>query len=355
MKRLACALVIMAWAGTTAAQTPAFNPREWKDKQAGPPTEILTLGTPHLSQIAVSVNSTLMTALLDKLAAYKPAVITVEDVSGEQCDHLKRYGGTYPGSFDAWCASPEVAQKAVGMDLPTAADEIHKTLATWPMQPTSADRRHLAALFLATGDKPSAVVQWLRLPPAERHTGDGINEDTLKMVERVGAKPNETYDVAVALAVRLGLERVYLIDDHTSDGVAIDTDQSYSDAIQAAWKIAPSKAVAQEREIESALKTPEDVLALYRFVNQPDTLRQNITADFGAALGQQTPQLYGREYVAGWEVRNLRMVANIRAAVATTPGARVLNIVGSSHKAYYDAYLDMMHDVKLIDTETVLK
>jgi hypothetical protein len=49
------------------------------------------------------------------------------------------------------------------------------------------------------------------------------------------------------------------------------------------------------------------------------------------------------------------MVANVRAAFAQRPGARVLDIVGVSHKAYYDAYLDMMHDVKLVDAEAVLK
>ena len=49
------------------------------------------------------------------------------------------------------------------------------------------------------------------------------------------------------------------------------------------------------------------------------------------------------------------MVANIRAAMALRPGARVLNVVGSSHKPYYDAYLAMMADVDIVDVETVLR
>ena len=49
------------------------------------------------------------------------------------------------------------------------------------------------------------------------------------------------------------------------------------------------------------------------------------------------------------------MVGNIRAAFGNRAGARVLNIVGVSHKAYYDAYLDMMSDVKLVDAEQILK
>ncbi len=348
-------LLVLVSASAAAAQTPAFDPREWKGTQAGPATRILDLASPHLSQLPSAVDEAMMAALLDRLAAFRPDVITVENVSGEQCEHLKRYSGVYPESFESWCSNVDVAQKAIGMDTPAAAAEVRRTLSSWPAQPSPKDRRRLAALFLAAGETPSAVVQWRRLPREERHGGDGVGDDAVKLLERVGARPNETYEVGVALAVRLGLDRVYQVDDHTSDGVLADEGPGFSDAIQAAWKIAPSPAAAQENAMSGALKTAADVLELYRFANRPETQRQTIKADFGAALGQATPQLYGRQYVAGWEVRNLRMVANIRAACGVRPGARVLNIVGASHKAYYDAYLNLMHDVELVDAEEVLK
>lgn len=65
--------------------------------------------------------------------------------------------------------------------------------------------------------------------------------------------------------------------------------------------------------------------------------------------------LYGRQYVASFETRNLRMVANIRETFGNAPGARILNIVGASHKACYDAYLDEMSDVQIVDALEVLK
>ncbi len=348
-------LFLLIVASAAVAQTPAFDPREWRSAVAGPPTRVLNLASPHLSQMSAAVNEAMMTAVLDKLSAFKPDVITVEKVSGEQCEHLKRYSGTYPGSFDDWCLALDMSQKAIGMDTPAAAAEIRKALSSWPAQPGPAARRRLAALFLAAGDTPSAVVQWQRLLPDERHAGDGITNETLRTLKRAGAPPNEVYELGVALAVRLGLERVMLVDDHTSDGVLVDEDPAFEDAIQSIWKMTPPPAVAQSNAISENLKTPADMLELYRFINLPETQRQTIRADFGAALGQQTPKLYGRQYVARWEVRNLRMVSNIRAAVGTRPGARVLNIVGASHKPYYDAYLNLMHDVELVDSETVLR
>lgn len=49
------------------------------------------------------------------------------------------------------------------------------------------------------------------------------------------------------------------------------------------------------------------------------------------------------------------MVANIRDVLSVQPGMRLLALVGASHKGYYEAYLDMMHDVELVDPLVVLK
>jgi hypothetical protein len=360
LKRSILALALASLAGTTLvgvalAQTPAFDPREWKGTQAGPPTQVLTLGSIHLSQAPVVVAPAMLSTLLDKLAAYHPDIVTAENVAGEECELFKRYPTTYPDVFHDYCISSEVAQKAIGLDEPAAEAEILKTLAAWPAQPAPAARRRLAALFLAAGEKPSAVLQWRRLPPEERHLGDGVTTDTQKLLDRVGAKPNETYDIAVALAVRLGLERIYLVDDHTSDSALPDTGKAFGDTVQAAWNEARPKIRDEEEAMEKAMRTPADLLDLYRFLNQPGYQRTQVKSDLGANLRHPSPQLYGRQYVAAWEVRNLRMVSNVRAAAAAHPGARVLNIVGATHKAYYDAYLDLMHDVQLVDTEAVLK
>ena len=106
---------------------------------------------------------------------------------------------------------------------------------------------------------------------------------------------------------------------------------------------------------EAGLNSGQALLSYFRFLNDPKTGRAFVTAEYGGALMQNTPQLYGRQYAGWWEARNLRMVANVRAAFANKPGARVLNIVGASHKPYYDAYLKMMSDVRVVDAQKVLR
>ena len=357
MRVVKCLFALIAATATfpSLAQTPAFDPRSWKGAHAGLPTQVLTLGSAHLSELPANFRTDMLAALVDKLAAFKPDIITHEGISGEQCDVLKRYPARYPDMFDTYCRDSAEAEKATGLTVPAAMAEIEKTLSAWPASPTAAQRRRLAATFLAANDRPSAQVQWLRLPAIERHTGDGVDVALLKILTRAGAKPNETFDVGVVLAARLGLERVYAVDDHTADSIQGLAGPGFEAAIKKVWSGPAFAEGAEYARRSKALASGTDLLDFFRFINQPATQRAFIANDFGKALKQDTPELYGRQYVAWYEVRNLRMVANIRAAFGNKPGARVLNIVGASHKAYYDAYLQMMSDVKLVDAEAVLR
>jgi hypothetical protein len=49
------------------------------------------------------------------------------------------------------------------------------------------------------------------------------------------------------------------------------------------------------------------------------------------------------------------MVANMRDVLGRYPGTKMLTLVGASHKGCYEAYLDQMHDVRLVDPEAVLR
>ena len=113
--------------------------------------------------------------------------------------------------------------------------------------------------------------------------------------------------------------------------------------------------IAWSKPLEAGIDKPGGVIALYRAYNSPKAQDLAFRSDFGAALDEPSPQGYGRGYVGWWETRNLRMVSNIRDVLAQRPGTRLLAIVGASHKGYYEAYLDQMHDVRLVDPEPVLR
>jgi len=322
---------------------------------AGQRTQVLVLGTVHLANAPKEFQRESLNPLIDRLAAFRPSIITVEQISGEACDLYARHPSVYaPDDMKTYCSDTAKAKAATGLDVPSAIAEANRMLKSWPEAPTPAQRQHLAAIFLAANDSASAMVQWLQLPDAERHAGDSLDGELAAELDRRASTNNETVQIAARLAARLGLQRVFPIDDHSGDNVDIADAAGYGKAIQQAWESAAAK-MKPIREREDTLWKAGDMLALYRYINRPETLQTAIDSDFGAALRETSSQHYGRVYVAGWETRNLRMVANIHSAFRETPGARVLSLVGSSHKPWFDSLLGQMQGVETIDVERVLK
>jgi hypothetical protein len=347
--------------GTTLAAEnfkPKFDPSQLKGPEAGIANEVLVLGTAHLSQLPANFDPKSLAPLITRLETWKPQIITVEAVSGAQCDYMRRYNARYADTVKSYCWDPTPARDATGLEVPAAVAEVERLLAAWPLSPTPGERRHLAAVFLAAGERTSALVQWLRLPLAEQQTGDGLNATLVTLLQKLVTKRDEKYLIAAPLAARLGLERVYATDDHTADSAATDeADQkAANEIIQRLWdNPATAKRKTESDALESKLGSSEGLLALYRAYNKPEQALLVYQSDFGAAMKDRSAQQYGRNYVGYWEARNLRMVSNIRDIVGITPGKRTLTIVGAAHKGYFEAYLNMMHDVKLVDTDTILR
>lgn len=333
---------------------PDFSPGAFK-LQRGSSNEAMVLGTPHLSGLPKSFDPANLGLLLDRLAEWRPQAIAIEALSGMQCAYLRGYPQRYRETIASYCWDPAPATAATGLDVAAANARADELLAAWPSAPSPAQRRTLASVFLAAGEPSSALVQWLRLPASERRAGDGMTDGLAAILEKLRQRRNEDNLVAAPLAARLGLERVYPMDDHTSDAPGPD-EKAAGEAIMKAWDNPYTAARRKEDEqLQSSLSHPEGVIAMYRAYNARGAAEQTFRSDFGAALEEPSPQHYGRSYVAYWEVRNLRMASNIREVMLDRPGIRTLVIVGASHKGYLEAYLDQMHDMRIVSTEQALR
>lgn len=351
-----CAASAGAGAGESAG---VFDPSKLKGPAKRAPNEVMVLGTAHLAQLPATFQPAALASLKERLLAWKPRIIAIEALSGTQCAFLRQYPHRYKDTVESYCRwDPAPARAATGLDVAGATAEIDRMLASWPTAPSPSQRRRLAALFLAGGEPVSALVQWLRLPESERHAGDGL-DDTLvaALNQRSGGRGARGEDTLIAapLAAALGLERVYGMDDHTADAPDADPKASGA-AIMKAWdNPATAERTRMSDRLGPGLGDPEGVLALYRAFNDPSYARLIYEGDFGAALEENSPQQFGRGYVAYWETRNQRMASNIREAIGNHPGSRTLVIVGVSHKWYLEAYLNQMHDVRIVPTGPLLR
>lgn len=352
---LAAAMFYVAGAGAPAPAQ-GFLPGAPTGPADRKPNEVMVIGTAHLARLPDTFEPAAIQVLNDRLRGWRPDIIAIEQRSGPQCAFMRQYPDRYQATLPTYCAwDPAPARAALGLDVPAASAEIRRLLGAWPSSPTPSQRRRLAAVFLAGGEPISALVQWLRLAPADRHPGDGLDVVLAASLDKLGGGRGEEVLIAASLAAGLGLERVVGMDDHTADTPESEQDD-YGAAIARAWdNPAAAQRSRMEQDLHARLGDGEGVLALYRALNDPSMARLVYDSDFGAALEERSAAQFGRSYVTWWETRNLRMAANIRETVANQPGKRVLVIVGASHKWYLEAYLGQMRDMLVVSSDRVLR
>lgn len=356
-----CAALLALMIPAMATAQERFDPRAYQRRIHGSPTQILVLGTPHLSGTPDGWDPAVLAPLLDRLAAFRPDVIAIETLSGQAFSALWTFRSIHGDAATTYgnrlMMVAAAGSAGTGLDMPQAEAEARRLLAEWPATPTPAQRRRLAAVFAAAGDHYSALVQWWRLDPAERRAGDGVNATLAAQLDEYERRRNENHYIGVRLAARLGLERVFPTDAQDDDTLTPQQMEEFERSLvpglvaefRANPALQPLIRAAQE------LRTPDEVMTTYRTINRPTIGRLNADGEWLRVIDRPTPGDVGRVRTAGWEARNLRMAANIREAASRAPGGRVLVIVGSGHKPWLDAYLAMMSDVAVVDPATVLR
>ncbi|MEO0501493.1 MAG: DUF5694 domain-containing protein [Pseudomonadota bacterium] len=336
----------------------AFQPDRLNDRPVGAPNEVMVLGTPHLRELPDTFKPEMVEPLVARLVEWKPTAIASEGHSGLLCDTMRRQPARHGESFKKWCSfDPTAAGRTIGMDVIAANAEAERMLADWPEDPDPAMRRRLAAIFLAAGELDSALVQWFRLPENERAADEFlVDELAVLLVERAKVRSEATL-ISARVAAEVGLDRLWEVDDQAFYvGEELLDDEAYAAAIMTAWDNPAAKSRQEETEALIAnLADPNALMEMYRIYNALSYAARVYASDFGAALQDPSAEAFGRRYLAYWETRNLRMVANIREVLGRQPGTRMLAIVGVSHKPYYEAYLEQMRDVKLADPMKVLR
>jgi len=161
-----------------------------------PPTQVMVLGTSHLSNYENKLSLEDLEPLLARLEDYAPDVITIESSSGMTCQRVRAYPLEHDGYAESYCFDSAPYLEESGLTAVEGSYQARKALLDWPDQPTAALRRSLAAAFIASGEPESALVQWFRLSPEDRVAGDGLGPKAVDLMARVSQRLNESYLIA---------------------------------------------------------------------------------------------------------------------------------------------------------------
>src|SRR3546814_903879 len=160
--------------------------------------------TPHLSGTPDGWDPSVLEPLLDRLAGFKPDAIAIEALTGVGIHAMWAYRESHPDVARTYggraLVLAGISRTTLAMDMPQVEAEVRRTLAAWPTAPTPAQRRRLAALFVAAGDPNSALVQWWRLAPVDRIADASISAPLARELDIYTTRRNENHLIAVRLA-----------------------------------------------------------------------------------------------------------------------------------------------------------
>lgn len=329
-------------------------------------TQVLVLGTEHLSTLGERFTPGLLDSLLDVLAAFEPDVIAVEALPPAEVDRLAKAAGSSEASAQILAAFAgdashygREAQAALGLTYEGAAAATEAMLREGAA-PGDEARRSLCLHLLAAYDLPSALVQWSYLPVAARLPVAGVSPAVAEFLNRSVSGSNEITSIGVALARRLDLQTIASIDDHVDDEVGIATGMNEVLAEELAGtaafqELAGSSYIREAGERLPAAAATGDLLALYQEINSPEHLSADVAAQWHLFYRTRLQSGLDRARAALWEARNQNIASRIRQASAFRAGDRVLVVIGAAHKPFLDQYLGLMMDVEVLQLAEVVK
>jgi hypothetical protein len=323
-------------------------------------TQVLVLGTSHLSAYADRLEPRHLDALLDRLERFAPTRIAVESLTADEIALLEELEPHDPAAariLDMFArgtlTAGQTAQQALGLDRADAARRAHAILAHNHDALTDTQRLDLVGWLVAAYEINSAALQWSYLTPESRQLEHPLPTDLRTLLDRRLQSANEVVTLATPLARRLGIQWLHSIDSQY-DGVR--TLSAPTEALQtlfgdpARGDLMDRTAVARADSIRDAAFAAGDLLPLYQYINSPDHQRADLT-QWNWLFQNRHPDGLDRFRYAMWEIRNLRQATHIVDVAASGHPDRLLVIVGSSHKAYLDRLLATQLSVKLIQFE----
>lgn len=354
------AFMMLAASGFMHAQKRAvFDPAAAKPQLGLPQTKVMVLGISHLDAASARFQTAWLEPLLCRLRAYQPQVILTEALPGEQVMGLDAYAA-YHGDAGRYAGPTLEMAKAAQSELHLNAAQalVRADSLAQKKELNPAQRRSLAALFVAAAEPFSATVQWMRLAPADRIAQDGISASLAKRLTRFAELRSELSSIAARLAADIGLERVYGAGDHASD-VVLPDNKAMQDAVNAE----PGLKDLFNHHTEAFRAIPEDTMKLSSAAQVMPVLKWKNSAHFGeldadaqwfSMLRSVKMGKAGRQRVAAWEAQNLRMAVAIREATAPIAGGRALLVVGAAHKPFIEAYLRTFTDIEIVSVPDML-
>lgn len=323
-------------------------------------SEVLVLGTAHLSNEKERLTAAHLAPLLTRLATFDPTRIAIEALHPDELALLAEREKDDPAAaqlLDMFGRSIVTAgramQEVLGLDRVSAERQAHALLGQHGAAVADDDRLRAVAYLIAAFDLNSAMLQWSYLSPRAREAAATLPPDIHAMLQRRLESSNEIITLALPLARTLGLQMLHCIDSQY-DGVRTLSapraalEDLFSDPARGG--MLDEQRQARADSVKNAAFAAGDLLPLYLHMNSAEHQLGDVS-QWNWLFQQRNSEGLDRFRYAMWELRNLRQTTHIIDVAASGVPERVLVVVGASHKPYLDRLLATQLSVRLVQLD----
>lgn len=294
------------------------------------PTEVLIVGVAHLT---ADVPDAAIAGGRDRLLAWRPDLIAVENLPGHLVVEYEERGGAY--------ADFPVGGAAIARNCAATVSGL-RPWSVWQARRVALDdgaamTDRVIGWLLAREPENALLLPWRE---AE------LPDEAVAALAELERSPSERIRIGVAIARELGHPYLAHFDDHAGVELLEHLPDGWTEAEDAAYRT-----VSERAKSTRPVGTPVDHDHWPKWVEAGKAPFADYWEwyESGARAEVSDPTGAMRTRLAQWRTRNLAMAARLRAATGLAPGGRVLAVVGSSHARPLRAALGTdQHDLTLL-------
>lgn len=357
-----CFVFSFAISNSVIAQSTQYSGEQTDSIDSVKKTEILILATPHLSNISKNFSPTLLDSLIEVLVNYSPEIIGIEELSGSQIAKMNQLGGiVYKAVVENFAHMQlkygQIAQENLNISWQKAkamSDSLLKQIQNSKNIEASI-RLKLINYSIASYRLHTAALQWSYLNDKQIKKQTIIRRQTVIVFNNLLHSANENSSIGLRLAHKLGLQRVYPIDDFMARGYYHTFDPQLEKALtdSLAQTVVNANYIRKYKRMLKQGVENGNLLPLYKYMNST-YIEQDKKIQWRNTF-LLTDKKVLRKRLAIWQVRNLNIASHIRKASARNPGGRVLITIGASHKSFLDSYLKQLMGVEIVHLSDFIK
>lgn len=318
-------------------------------------TKIMILGVPPLNVLRKDFSPALLDSLILVLKKFNPSLICVDGISPKEIEtfllmdeyHSRLTYNIAPKEIEL----AELVRKKYKLTYSKAITYTDSVfyLNILNTSLNLSQRLELIKNLLASYDIYSAALQWGYLLPEEKKKA----ELEIKIKEELEALLNsndENSSIGIRLAKEKNIQKLYPINDY-SDKFYLDkiSDKLYEEMLISEVYLNSRKDIL-DLETDKKLKqslSKKNLLPFFRHINSTEYILKSTNKNWGIYYRMFLDSGLDRARASLWEMKCLRIAANIREVSSFHPGKNILVIIDVSAKPFLEQYLKSLGDVKI--------